>query len=295
MKKIFIITLVLAFITTNAQIVPNGGFEETYFDSWGNTLPKYWKPNFWGMILDTTAPIKPYKGDFAQVLQNRDYGNTTIYERKVGSLQNRFKLNCLPLKANAFVQYWPFSANEKFLIKAVLFNRNNGESKIDTVAVALIMPPISSKFEEWTKFEASFEYYKNVRPDSAELTIYTSLPEVWNIYSSLAVDEIDFSDTVQALSIGDEVATNQQRVVDVYPNPANNTLFVKINIAEPKEYTLTVYDISGRELFTRLYSGTNHPEIELNTAQLSTGAYLLKVTSGDAVIVGNYKFLVSKP
>lgn len=79
------------------------------------------------------------------------------------------------------------------------------------------------------------------------------------------------------------------------PIQPTTLFFVKINAAEPNEYTLMVYDIAGRELFSRLYSGSNRPEIELNTAQLSTEAYLLKVTSGEAVITGNYKFLVSKP
>ncbi len=295
MKKIVFIFLLLIFRNSiNAQCVLNGGFEDTYVDGWGNYLPKNWIPNFWGMILDTTAPSKTAKGEYAYVIFNRDDGANT-HEHRAGRIQNRFKLNCLPTAFSAYVQYQVSISNEKFLLKVVLFNRKSNEQMLDTIAVGYLQPPQSEQKLDWTKYKAPIEYRKLVRPDSAEITIWASQPNSFSKTTALAVDEVNFEDTVQALSIGNEVSTNQQRVVDVYPNPANNTLFVKINIPEPKEYTLTVYDISGRELFRRLYSVSNHPEIELNTAQLSTGAYLLKVTSGEALILGNYKFLVSKP
>lgn len=294
MKKILFILLLIFSSRINSQCLLNGGFEDTYVDGWGNYLPKNWVPNFWGMMLDTTAPSKTAKGGYAYVIFNRDGGANT-HERRAGRIQNRFKLNCLPTAFSAYVQYQVSTSNEKFLLKVVLFNRKSNETNLDTIAVGYIQPPQSEQKLDWTKYKAPIEYRKFVSPDSAEITIWASQPNSFSNTTALAVDEVNFEDTVQALSFDNNFETNQQHVVAIYPNPANNTLFVKINITEPKEYTLTVYDIAGKELFRRLYIGSSHPEIELNTAQLSTGAYLLKVTSDDAVILGNYKFLVSKP
>lgn len=294
MKKILFILLLIFSNRINSQCLLNGGFEDTYVDGWGNYLPKNWVPNFWGMMLDTTAPSKTAKGGYAYVIFNRDDGANT-HERRAGRIQNRFKLNCLPTAFSAYVQYQVSTSNEKFLFKVVLFNRKSNETNLDTIAVGYIQPPQSEQKLDWTKYKALIEYRKLVIPDSAEITIWASQPNSFSKTTALAVDEVNFEDTVQALSFDNNFETNQRHVVAIYPNPANNTLFVKINITEPKEYTLTVYDIAGKELFRRLHTGSSYPEIELNIAQLSTGAYLLKVTSDDAVILGNYKFLVSKP
>jgi hypothetical protein len=70
----------------------------------------------------------------------------------------------------------------------------------------------------------------------------------------------------------------QKPVLDVYPNPANDALYVNYS-KEAGTFGITVYDITGKELITqsRLPSGIH----ALDISKLSEGIYFLRVQDSD--------------
>jgi len=73
----------------------------------------------------------------------------------------------------------------------------------------------------------------------------------------------------------------------VTPNPVEATALVRVSIPETTVATVTLCDALG-QIVRQLYSGTVTPgetTIELNTADLSAGAYIVKVSAGTHVAV----------
>ena len=71
-------------------------------------------------------------------------------------------------------------------------------------------------------------------------------------------------------------------ITAVYPNPFTGNF--TISLAKVERYTISLLDLSGRTLFTKVYDNTNLIELS-QLDYLATGEYLLEVKSADGVIV----------
>ncbi len=63
---------------------------------------------------------------------------------------------------------------------------------------------------------------------------------------------------------------------DAYPNPANNSLNIRINNIEKNIYTIEIYDILGQLVFSDVIKENNY---SINTEAFSQGVFVCKVTS----------------
>ena len=83
------------------------------------------------------------------------------------------------------------------------------------------------------------------------------------------------SDTVLnaiCLSI-EEISLNNQ--IQIYPNPANTTLFIKVTGVVPE--AMKLYNVSGQ----LIYEGGFAPEIDVS--KLSPGVYFIEINAGEEV------------
>ncbi len=62
---------------------------------------------------------------------------------------------------------------------------------------------------------------------------------------------------------------------DAYPNPANNSITLRINNQEKNNYTIEFYDVLGQLIYTQRINENN---FNLNTENLSQGVYICKIT-----------------
>lgn len=292
-RLIIILCCVSSFIQSKSQIGLNGGFEETYVDVWTNILPRYWQPNHWWMIYDTTTP-RVYEGNYAMGLYNREL-KYIDYDKIVGRLQNRCKLNYIPGKFSAQIFYDPRDSNERFLLKAVLYNWNTENGKMDTIAVSYLQPETGGKIGNYKKFEAAFDYRKAIKPDSAEVTIYVSQKDAYQFMTVLIVDNVALTDTLTSLSVNGEIYNEGNGIISVYPNPASDEIQVNIGITENNAYTIILFDITGKEVLTKNVSGSNNPQFEIITKSLANGTYILKVYTDDGNIIASEKVIIVKP
>jgi len=70
----------------------------------------------------------------------------------------------------------------------------------------------------------------------------------------------------------------EENVVDLYPNPANREVTVKLDLAESfEQMEIQVIDISGRILSSRSLSSTQTQTVELDVSGYANGAYILKL------------------
>jgi len=95
---------------------------------------------------------------------------------------------------------------------------------------------------------------------------------------------------VDATAVGDPDAENlpdRFALHNSYPNPFNPTTEISFDVPQPAEVTLDIYNSGGRlvaQLSDNYYSAGKH-QMSFNASGLSSGIYLLKMTSGDFIAV----------
>ena len=68
-----------------------------------------------------------------------------------------------------------------------------------------------------------------------------------------------------------------------YPNPFNLNTIIEINILEKNNYTISIYDILGKEIFT-IYNGilnSGKHSFAFSGSDLSSGVYILRANSNN--------------
>ncbi|MCF0206067.1 MAG: T9SS type A sorting domain-containing protein [Bacteroidales bacterium] len=76
--------------------------------------------------------------------------------------------------------------------------------------------------------------------------------------------------------------------LNIYPNPANETAFLNINLAESCNVSILVFNSNGqvvKEISEDLMSGENY--IQINTSPLQNGFYIVKTIFNNKVISKN--------
>ncbi len=81
--------------------------------------------------------------------------------------------------------------------------------------------------------------------------------------------------------------------VNLFPNPANDQLQIDVNVTKSTDVKIEVVNVLG-EVVSNVYNNVAAPGLlrhQVSTAELSNGAYFIRVTSDD--VVQNYKFTVA--
>jgi hypothetical protein len=67
--------------------------------------------------------------------------------------------------------------------------------------------------------------------------------------------------------------------MQVYPNPANDFAVVALNLVKESQIAMKLIDVSGKTLAVKNYgSMSGMMNIELNTATLQSGVYIVELT-----------------
>ena len=86
---------------------------------------------------------------------------------------------------------------------------------------------------------------------------------------SISFDELRVATTTPDLFLS--VAQNEIAGLSVYPNPANNVLFIETELNEVKN--IAIYDLLGKQVLNTTTAST-----EVNVSNLNSGLYIVKIT-----------------
>lgn len=92
-------------------------------------------------------------------------------------------------------------------------------------------------------------------------------------------------------TIGDSSITaginNSKKLISykVFPNPANNKLFINITNKASEEIILKVYDISGKTIFIKNYRYIPDKTIIIDIDKLKAGAYIININGGSKLFL----------
>lgn len=103
-------------------------------------------------------------------------------------------------------------------------------------------------------------------------------------WSSFTCDTNSYTDGIgPSITDGLNDVNNKFSVMEVYPNPAQNNVTVAFNFNSNEQVSITVSDLSGKVLLSETkYMNIGRNEISLNTSNIASGFYILKVGAGNS-------------
>lgn len=98
------------------------------------------------------------------------------------------------------------------------------------------------------------------------------------LMNSVDVYLVDFENFVGL----NDIKTPEERII-IYPNPAQDKAFIKLDINEENEIDLVIYDTSGKEILavTCKVNAANNNLFEINLSSFPQGIYLCKVIASE--------------
>jgi len=138
-----------------------------------------------------------------------------------------------------------------------------------------------------TDFENNTVYSDSVVISDVDLKDQTRL--LWRCNASDSDDRILFDDIYVSAGIEDVTSDNaESKTFDksesprIYPIPAREVLHIDFVSPYPEAARVMLYDIMGKTLFNEVVHGN---QFELNTNDVRSGIYLLKVVNGNVMYV----------
>ncbi|MDA3910530.1 MAG: T9SS type A sorting domain-containing protein [Bacteroidales bacterium] len=112
---------------------------------------------------------------------------------------------------------------------------------------------------------------------SGNLTL-TKTDNSSSVYALSDLRYLNFSDTLSGLN---EPLSVQNQMLNVYPNPVNNTLNIDLTGIAKAEGTLSILNVQGKTLVSRQVS--NEGVLSLDITHLSEGIYLCRYSNATEV------------
>lgn len=299
MKKtiLFSISFVfLAFIANSQSTIPNASFENWSMpngynipDGWDNLNPMTASMSTFTCLKGT--PGSPGTAYLKLVSKNVSGMGVMPGAATCGMFDMSNMANPMPMSGFAFNQRpqsfdgkWQYmaSGNDQGFIGVLLTKWNSGMMMRDTVAYA--MQTLSGMAMSWANFSIPLTYMSLDYPDSAMIMLSASgaTPEA-NSY--LYADTLHFNGSVAGTTgINNEIKNISN--LNVFPNPANDKVFILFNSTNTMNLKLQLTDVSGKIVFEE-----NEGEIQgafnrtLNISSFTKGIYFLNLKSSKTVEV----------
>ena len=87
----------------------------------------------------------------------------------------------------------------------------------------------------------------------------------------------DLSMALGMLSVDEPTGNTPAHIISVFPNPSQGEVHVALNVEHKAD--LTVYDITGRQMFAYSFNGLNHTTLENFLNTLGSGVYFINAVS----------------
>lgn len=316
MKKIYLLlTILIAGTAVNAQNL-QGTMETWQNYSVGFPLPttQLEKPAGWrgaDSLICLLGPfIQPggnfgkqvfksteaHSGSFAARLLNRDQDTLGIFP---GILTNAdlivdiqtadFSLSGgTPVTGRvdtvkAWVKYKPKGADEGAVTAQAVIKGAGAGGADSVVGAGLAIIVADTGYYE---IVVDLEYVDpNVVPNALQVMFSGSM----SVLSAEDSTELFVDDVTASSTVGIKMQLFEEDVLEVYPNPAQNVVYLNTNVRQPLTWQL--YSMNGtKALMTETVAG----KTEVNVSALATGVYIYQVKNSEGVIVQTGKLNVAR-
>ncbi len=318
MKTSLTVTMFLLFYTamySQIQLLPNGDFENWALSSGlpssvqnGMLNPVSWETSSFNYTVmgipfaSATTVIKdgtnPYSGSYCAKLENQepstsqpnniDPGLMTLGKFTLtitgttssATLSGGIPFTSTPTDLRGHYKYLP-QGGDSCQIAIILTKTNTSTHKNDTVAFSLFQS--NATVAAWTLFDLPLTYKIMEAPDSMSVVISSATKAHATLGSIMYVDSIYVKGNVMATTGIDNKDNNKN--VNIYPNPASNIVNVQLNNEITGDATLNIYNSLGKLVTSKTVDSANSP-YSIYITGFQKGFYY--------VIISNNKYQVVK-
>jgi hypothetical protein len=289
-NQIITTALIFTAVISNAQTIPNSGFE-----NWSNAKG-YYVPDAWGNLNDITSNASVFtctKGtpgnpgtSYLKLTSKSVAGIGVVPGVAVsGALSSTtfkpvsgFAYSERPTALTGKWQYMGNSANDIGSITAYLTKWNSANKMRDTVGY--VIQKLNGMVMSWANFSFPFTYKNQLVPDSCIIVLNASgaKPEA-NSY--LYVDNLNFTLSTAGIS-----NSPKNDFITVYPNPSCDLLTVDLSGLETRVFTFTIVDLQGRVVWNKKADSATVQSIP--TGQLPDGTYIFEIETENGIIAKKF-------
>ena len=288
-KTITIITLMLAAVISEAQLIPNSGFEN-WTSMAGGT---YFNPDGWGNMNNTSAIGSVFTceqgapgavGSYYLKLTSKTslagvvpgIAVSGVIDSATQTAKSGFAYSARPASLTGKWQHMIYGSTQGFI--DVKLTRWDAVSNA-RVTVASAHSVLVGMAMSWANFTIPLTYADGNYPDtciivlaaSESLATATNLDYLW-------VDNLAFTGTVAGI---DENSLNAN--ISVFPNPASSNLMVDLSSLKNQKVSLKIVDMQGK-LVKSIESVVATSNVTIDIADLSTGNYMLNVVTSEGTL-----------
>lgn len=284
LKITFIATLAIlgTFIKSQAQTIPNAGFE-----TWIN-YGSYSDPAGWASFNSYSAG----SGIFTTEQGTPGATGTSYLKLTVkniplfGGASQGVAISTPTLGAGSPVGFpissrpanltgqWQYlsTANDTLLVQAVFTKWNTATLTSDFIGMAQIFLTGNS-VTSWTNFSLPINYFSGATPDSTIIYLVAGIGSSSDLVVGdyLYIDDLAFTGTVAGI----EELQNQLSMT-IAPNPFASQTTVTFN-EEQKNATITLMNVVGKTVKTFQFSGS---QLTIDRDDLPSGVYFLQMNDG---------------
>jgi len=277
MKKNTLFSLIIGMlfsVSSFAQNVPNGDFEEWEDGQFGYEIPSpWWTVGTLTGSQDITKVSPGQDSDYAAKLTPVEIAgldaNSVILTNLVFGVAQKYG------QLSLYVEGTSVGADTLFVYASMLKDGN---------PIGASGGFVSGVIDNFTKFDFPVTYQGTESPDSCVVVIMLGKSNgTANAGSEYTIDNVFFS----GLAAIDDIESSFSAVGNPYPNPANSVVSVPFELKEPSDVTLKVYDMQGRQVYSLVESsysqGSNEISIDVNG--LGAGPYFYTLSSGTNSVV----------
>ena len=197
-----------------------------------------------------------------------------------------------PTALNFYMKFYHESADTALYAYA-LTRWDSVAQREDTLAFHQVdIATIGLPQNEWLLFSDTIQYLHAGMPDTLHLIFYGGRNgDSTKIGNTTWLDDISFyyrgRNSSGATGL---VHLSADDAVTIYPNPASNTLHIRMD-EYMAGYTLELYDVRGGKVISETLTTS---QSTVSTASLSDGIYLYRLLDRNAAAVKSGKLLISK-
>ena len=308
MKNIFLssilgVAILVPGLLKAQYAIPNGSFE-----NWTGTN----KPSNWTVIQG-----KPTEGHLYSYTYIDSLGDTLHLRRSAKNglsyidmpmldtltsciIRQKFAMTARPKYFSMNYAYLPENQRNQFQVSFIFTKWNLVTGKEDTVLAGDYNSNPGKTAQAWTTLlnadlTALYNPNFNFNPDSATITVTSSLQTSPNSKTVLLIDEIYFTDTVVSAGIKlPETESLLPSNPSAFPNPFSERTTIKYDMDQGGQVSLNVYDINGKKV-AALVNGNQEPsvhEVVFDGSGLKNGVYYYRLQTGSDIQSG--KLILAK-
>jgi hypothetical protein len=269
---LFLLTVIFLFPATIFAQILNGGFEQ-----WtGNTPDNWLTDNAPSLYTPITQSNSSHSGSYSVKGQVVDFLSTAVVPILVaGTTGDGFSVSQKYLSLTGYYEFTPVGGDE-LVITVLMLNNSTliGGGSVDIVNAA----------SSFTYFSVGLEYFQELTPDTAMITITVGNSNDIHLNTEFKLDDLELSMTPTSVSAAPGVIPSTNVLNQNYPNPFNPSTTIGFLLPQNSVVSLTVYDVSGQmieKLINRQNLAAGYHAIPWKPAAIiPSGVYFYRLETG---------------